>query len=328
MDSLTQIALGASLSAACASPKNRRVAVIAGAALGTLPDLDVLIRYDDPVDNFIRHRGFSHSIFVLCPFALLIWAIAKKYIVRVGDDPRRWFWSIFLALVTHPLLDAHTVYGTQILWPMGLPPTMWSTIFIIDPAYTLPLLVGAVAALTVPRANTTRRLITFGIVLSSCYLIWSWAAKCLVNTKVSQYLETTYPHESAQTYFTVPTPFNTLLWRIIIKSEDQYAEGYLSVRNLNQPLEFRITELDQDAVSHARQYQAFGKLDWFTHGFMKTEMSDNKLFVSDLRMGAEPHYVFRYLIAAKTNAEWQEVTPIKQGSRYSWEQLKKILEKI
>jgi inner membrane protein len=119
-----------------------------------------------------------------------------------------------------------------------------------------------------------------------------------------------------------------LLWRIIIKSEDQYAEGYLSVRNLNQPLEFRITELDQDAVSHARQYPAFGKLDWFTHGFMKTEMSDNKLFVSDLRMGAEPHYVFRYLIAVKTNAEWQEVTPIKQGSRYSWEQLKKILEKI
>ena len=40
-----------------------------------------------------------------------------------------------LALITH-LLDAFTVHGTQLWWPLPVRPTMWSTVFIIDPLYT------------------------------------------------------------------------------------------------------------------------------------------------------------------------------------------------
>ena len=50
-----------------------------------------------------------------------------------------------LALLTHPLLDAHTAYGTQLLWPLEPPPVMWATLFIIDPLFTLPLLVAVIA---------------------------------------------------------------------------------------------------------------------------------------------------------------------------------------
>ena len=53
---------------------------------------------------------------------------------------------VWLCLVTHPLLDAFTVYGTQILLPFSDYPVGWSTLFIIDPLYTLPLVVGVVAA--------------------------------------------------------------------------------------------------------------------------------------------------------------------------------------
>lgn len=42
-----------------------RRALIYGAALATVPDLDVLMRYPDPVSLMTYHRGFSHSIFVL-----------------------------------------------------------------------------------------------------------------------------------------------------------------------------------------------------------------------------------------------------------------------
>jgi inner membrane protein len=52
--------------------------------------------------------------------------------------------GIQLALVTHPLLDAFTVYGTQLWWPLMPPPTMWSSVFIIDPLYTIWLLVACV----------------------------------------------------------------------------------------------------------------------------------------------------------------------------------------
>src|SRR3546814_6478712 len=63
---------------------------------------------------------------------------------RVAESPRRWFWAIQAVLLTHPLLDALTVYGTQLLWPLPLRPVMWSSVFIIDPLYTVWLLLACV----------------------------------------------------------------------------------------------------------------------------------------------------------------------------------------
>ena len=56
MDSLTQIVLGGAVAAAIAPPGHRRAALLAGAALGTLPDLDALwlgFTAADPVANMI-----------------------------------------------------------------------------------------------------------------------------------------------------------------------------------------------------------------------------------------------------------------------------------
>src|SRR5690606_7585113 len=119
------------------------------AALGTLPDLDSLplaLLTDDPVALMTLHRGASHSLLVLPLVGWLAWAWLRGRGGRVAQAPRRWFWAIQLALVTHPLLDAFTVYGTQLLWPLPLHPVMWASVFIIDPLYTLWLLLACVAA--------------------------------------------------------------------------------------------------------------------------------------------------------------------------------------
>ena len=60
---------------------------------------------------------------------------------------RRWWLAMALALVTHPLLDAMTVYGTQLLLPFTHTPYAVGSVFIIDPLYTLPLLLGVLLAL-------------------------------------------------------------------------------------------------------------------------------------------------------------------------------------
>ena len=93
-----------------------------GAALGTLPDLDVLIDYGDAVRNYTYHRGFSHSLFVLVPFALLLWLAILRWWAPAREAPVNWLFAVLLALVTHPLLDAHTTYGTQLWWPLTSPP--------------------------------------------------------------------------------------------------------------------------------------------------------------------------------------------------------------
>jgi inner membrane protein len=53
---------------------------------------------------------------------------------------------------------------------------MAGTVFIIDPAYTLPLLVGFVAAWRLKERRAARSFLLAGVVLSTAYLGWSVAA--------------------------------------------------------------------------------------------------------------------------------------------------------
>ena len=326
MDSLTQIALGASVSAICVSAQDKRRAAILGAVLGTLPDLDVLISYADPIDNFIEHRGFSHSLLVLIPLSILIWFLGKKLSNRVANDPYPWLASITLALITHPILDAHTVYGTQLFWPLNNPPSMWSTIFIIDPAYTLPLVIIALTVIIAPRWKATQKTLAIGLILSTSYLSWSWVAKILVVQKLASHMEVN--EISSQKYFTVPTPFNTLLWRIVAMTPQGYYEGFYSLRKPNNPIKFRFVEIDPDAQAIALNLDAYKKLNWFSHGFLKTEIINHQLIISDLRMGLEPDYVFRFAIGDRKNGEWHPIVPLKAGTRYDRSRLVEIFKMI
>ena len=149
MDSLTQIALGGAVAALIAPAQHRRAALVAGGVLGTLPDLDVIplaLSGADPVTVMTWHRGPSHSLFVLAVTGWLLWLVLRRWWTPVRQAPAQWLWAIQSALLTHPLLDAFTVYGTQLFWPFFGSPVMGASIFIIDPVYTAPLLVACAAA--------------------------------------------------------------------------------------------------------------------------------------------------------------------------------------
>src|SRR3546814_4778576 len=111
-----------------------------------LDSLPIALLTDDPVALMTLHRGPSHSLFVLPLAGWLVWAFFRRRGGRVAASPRRWFWAIQAVLLTHPLLDALTVYGTQLLWPLPLRPVMWSSVFIIDPLYSVWLRLAWVAA--------------------------------------------------------------------------------------------------------------------------------------------------------------------------------------
>ncbi|MEM7586742.1 MAG: metal-dependent hydrolase, partial [Acidobacteriota bacterium] len=217
MDSLTQAVLGATVAGACAPRGHRRKALLAGAALGTLPDMDVVIRHGDAVKDFTFHRGFTHSLFVLPPLSVLLWAVLRKGWSPVREAPMRWLAAISLALITHPLIDAHTAYGTQLFWPLPSPPVMWSTLFIIDPLYTLPLLIAVVVAAIWPAARRTRHALLIGLVLSTSYLAWSWVGKIQVERHARAELATLGLADAP--IFSVPTPLNTLVWRVVALTE-------------------------------------------------------------------------------------------------------------
>ena len=308
MDSLTQAALGAAIGGAIAPAGQRRKALLAGAALGTLPDLDVFIDYGDAVANFTYHRGFSHSLFVLPPFALLLWLALRRWWATVRDAPMHWLAIIFLALVTHPLLDAHTAYGTQLLWPLDAPPAMWATLFIIDPLFTLPLLAGVVVAAARPAGGTAIRA---GLLLSTLYIGWSWVAQATVARHVDDELASRGIHDAP--VFIVPTPFNTLVWRVVVLTERGYLEGFDSLPARNHGIAFSAYDSDRQALLDANGVWAVSRLRWFSRDFVKASVVDDRLLITDLRMGQEPIYVFTHVAAVRGNPHW-EPTPTERIS--------------
>jgi len=303
MDSATQITLGACVAAAVVPPAQRRGAAGIGAFLGTLPDLDVFLNYGGPVENFTMHRGFSHSLFVLAGFGTLLWLTLRRWWPPVRAHPRPWLAAILLALLTHPLLDAHTAYGTQLFWPFPSTPVAWATLFIIDPLYTLPLLVGLLAILIRPASKIAGRFLSAGLLLSTLYLSWSWVAQGIVAFHARTSLATLGIAEPRM--FITPSPLNTLLWRVVARTDGGYLEGFDSLVADDGPMKFTFHSSNEAAMAAAGlDVPAVGRLRWFADDFVSADVQNGTLVITDLRMGAGDNYVFRHTVARYGNPHW------------------------
>lgn len=207
----------------------------------------------------------------------------------------RWWLALWLVLFTHPLLDAMTVYGTQLLQPFTSFPFAVGSIFIIDPAYTVPLIVGVVAALRLKNARG-QRWNAAGLVLSTLYLAWSFGAQQHATQVARASLAS--QNISAQGLLVTPSPFNTVLWRLVATTPTHYHEGYYSL--LDEQVEVRWTAHPRgaDLIAQHGHTPPVARIAAFSHGFFSLQNGHNRLLLTDLRMGLEPTYTFRFDIGA------------------------------
>ncbi|MCM0147417.1 metal-dependent hydrolase [Photobacterium galatheae] len=308
MDSVTQAALGAAVAGMIAGRKASPKVLVAGAMLGTIPDLDVLIDYGDPVSDMVKHRGFSHSLFVLFPFSFLLTLCWQRW--RPTQFGFGQLWCLVAAcLMTHPLLDAFTAYGTQLFWPMPVSVAI-SSIFIIDPLYTLPLLLTLLAALI--WRERIASLCRAGLIVSGLYLAWSVAALHLIEHQVEQQLAGTALE--GQPVLVAPTPFNTVLWRIVVLDNEQYWEGLSSFLDGSHDVAFIVKPRGRwpEDVTKPTTLQA---LETFTDQFVRYEMQDDQLIATDLRLGMVDYLPFRFAFAHKDEHQgWQLQHPVQLES--------------
>jgi inner membrane protein len=304
MDSLTQVALGGAVGYAVLGSKVGRKAILWGAVLGTLPDLDVFLPYAGEVEAFTYHRGFSHSLLVhLLISPVITWLILRIH-TQTQQYRKEWFYLVFLCLSTHALLDSFNVYGTQLMWPLTEYPFGVSNLFIIDPLYTLPLLIGLLFALLPKiRPSTAKRMNTLGIVISSIYIAWSLGAKVLIDRKVEIAFQ--QRNIDAIQYVSTPAPFSTLLWRIVVMTNNQYYEGYASVFDAPEDIGLTPYQTRPELLETVNKERAIMRLQWFTKGFYSVSQRDNKIVLSDLRMGIECGYVFNFIVAEETENSLQ-----------------------
>lgn len=312
MDSVTQAALGAALGIAVMGQRRPLwQAALAGAVVGTLPDLDVFIDKGDPIRDMVLHRAETHALFWQ---ALVSPLLAGLLTLLAG--PRtlfaRWWLLVFLGLTTHSLLDALTVYGTRIWLPFDDAPVGVGSLFIIDPMYTLPLLVGIAVALAT-RTTLGRRWNLAGLVLSTLYAGWSVAAQATVTREALAAPEAA-DLGPAQVLVT-PTPFNTLLWRIVMVDEAFYYEGFRSLLDPQGPLQLR--RFARGAALDART-AGLGDADLireFSKGFYALSDDGRQVRITDLRMGQEPYYVFSFAFAEHHSEPLTAIAPVRHGSR-------------
>ena len=342
MDSLSQIVLGASVQGAILGKYQGRKAYLYGAMLGTLPDLDVLIRYGDPVSNMTYHRGFSHSLIVLTALGLGgAWLISRYYQWRNMPLPystKRLALAMTLALTTHPILDSFTVYGTQLFWPLqeSLPLTPFSiaSVFIIDPLYTLPLLIAMIIGLVKGRKlsifksgllDNYQRLAVWMLIVSSSYLLLSLGLKYHAQNKAEQTLASA-GIDNIVRIKTMPVLPTILMWRTLAEDDqNQLIELRGSVLDGRLPEYRYLTQYENSqtlkaAIPQTNQHYA-NRLDWFSGDWTgyrtqtlngSSAQNNEQLVVDDLRMMAGNTAFFSFVLAAKDNAnnQWQAIEPI------------------
>ncbi len=313
MDSLSQIALGAAVGVAT---MGRRTALwkaaMWGAVAGTLPDLDVLIDQGDPIRDMVLHRAETHAPFWLTLFSLPFAAgVARLH----GEwaQWRRWWLALWLALVTHPLLDAMTVYGTQLALPFSNHPFGVGSVFIIDPLYTLPLLLGTGWALASRGTGRGLAANVAGLALSTAYLAWGAAAQQQVERIARAALAT--QGIAAERLLVTPTPFNTLLWRVVAIAGDSYHEGFYSLLDASPQVAFDRFPRGSALMAEVQAIDGVKRLRDFSKGFYALRQDGSRVVISDLRMGQEPNYTFAFAVAERRSAAVPLPAPVQVGRR-------------
>ena len=217
MDPISQGVLGvAAAQAVSRQPQARRAAFI-GLVAGLAPDADVFISSaTDPLLSLQFHRQFTHAL-VFIPFGALLAALVLHPLV--GRNALRFRTTYLFCLAgyaTHGLLDACTSYGTQLLWPFSDLRVAWNTISIIDPLFTVPILL----------------LVTLGIwrrspLLARCALLWAVAYLLLGVVQRDRAAAIGYDVAATRGHIiqrlsAKPTFANLVVWKIIYEAEGMF----------------------------------------------------------------------------------------------------------
>ncbi len=314
MDSLTQAVLGAAIGEVTLGKKLGWKAVLWGAFFGTLPDLDVLVSpFLDEAARLRWHRGISHSILVMILAPLLL-AKPLAFLHREREVTfKNAAWMIFWVWSTHVIIDVFTTYGTQIYEPFSDARASTNTFFIIDPLFTLPLLIGIIAVLFFPKESGRRRKTIYSAVgISTLYVLFSFMMKFWALGQVKVQAAQDIP--GGKVIAVSATPMNTILWRGLIESEQGYFVTYWSPFD-EGPAHYDFTAKNPGLITPFNGEELMESLKWFSRGAWAAKKSpDGTISFIDMRFGeirdqksGTLRHIFQWGLNKKTDGTFQAV---------------------
>ncbi len=295
VDTITQGILGAVTAQLGFRQRIGRDATWVAAFAATVPDWDVFVSpflslTGAEVDEFTRvviHRGLSHSLFMVpilsLPIAFVWWWFRRRAANNHTQDPtlRKPFWllyaCVFVAVLSAPLLDWCTSYGTQLLSPFTNARYTIDAIAIVDIIYT-PLLILTLLICYLTRkfargsaVKATLAIGWIGFALSVGYIAAGRVAHDLAVTKAIAAYEKPETVIRADAFPALGTIF---LWRTVVETED----GWITMRihhfsdAPSETLQHKqAPKTDNQWVAKARKLRQVQIYYWFTGNRMRSD---------------------------------------------------------
>ena len=292
MDPLSQGVLGASLPQASSSRQQVAVAGLFGFLAGMTPDLDVLIRSsNDPLLFLEYHRQFTHSL-IFIPVGGLLCGLLLFFIIgrRKGLSWRRSVLYCTLGYGTHALLDACTTYGTQLFWPFSSTRFAWNSVSIIDPLFTLPMLVLVVAAARKKRPHYAQIALVWALVYLSFGAIQRDRAEA-----VGWELARQRQHQPARLE-AKPSFANLIVWKIVYETSDRYYIDAVRVAagsKIYPGGSVEKLDIARDLPwldPQSQQARDIERFRWFSNGYIARDPDNNNRII-DVRYSMIPNEV-------------------------------------
>ena len=325
MDSITQASLGAAVAHAAWHKPLGRKALLWGAFFGTLPDLDIVFfPFLDDVQQLYWHRGESHSIFFVLIGGALLGALLWRIRWKTKISLQRAMAGMVLIMATHVLIDYFNIYGTQFFAPFSRFGFSLGNLFIIDPLYTGPLILGIITA-AFSRSRYGYRFTWAGLTVSSAYVLFSLVSHAYADSVFSHQLEAKQIGVKAS--YTGATPMNTLLWRHVALTDSGILIGYFSVfaDSAEGEIEFVTVQRNEALIAPYRGQRNVEAVDWFSNGFWVVEEIDGVVTMADLRFGelrTDPNdppekwqYIFAWEISDDSDSLPQRSVSFKESHK-------------
>ncbi len=274
MDLLTQGILGASIAQGFYAKKLGSKSKWIGAAMGMLPDVDVLFT-SDPIKAMYLHRGYTHSIPVTILMGIVFgWLLWRLYNSQKEDLRSTWISMSIVVLVTHPLLDWFTSYGTQLLLPFTNKRFALDAVAVIDFFYTVPLILVLIIGRIYKHGQF--KMARYALYVTTLYLCvgvgLNWHVLSVARAQVDQTSEST----ELTSY---PLLFQPFLRHVLCKEGRVLKSGFYSLiarnpiafRTFENPADKRITDLQGTEQAQIFQWFSQGKQ---THYILKPTEQD------------------------------------------------------